>query len=173
METTFDSNDPFQPAQPARPQFLTVICILSFVGCALMFIIGIYGILTRTPEKMQESIEQIRQFKPEMADHFEQQMIEMQENPYMRVSQYLSLLYILLSFLGVLMMWKLNRNGFFLYLAGELLFYVGFFVAAKPMMSAMDGGGMMPGLGPIMVGLIAIFDLVFIIMYAVNLKHMK
>jgi hypothetical protein len=176
METTQETAA-FDAAMqgPKRPQFLTVICILSFVWCAVSFLLGIWGVIRNTPENMTESIEQVRQFNPEMADQMEQNMIESQENVYMQVSPYLNFVYILLSFLGVLMMWKLNKKGFYIYLVGELLPYLGFLIAGKQMMSMMSGpgGGMMKGVGMIMLVLMIVFDAAFIIMYGLNLKHMN
>lgn len=173
METTLQNDNPFQPAQPARPQFLTVICVLSFIMCALSFVGSVWNIIKDTPENMEQSIEQMRTVSPQMADNLEQMMIEKQNNTYMQISNYLNMVYMLLSFMGVMMMWKLNKKGFYIYLAGELLPYIGFIIAWKPMMAMMSGGGMMPAIGPIMVVLMLVFDIAFFIMYAVNLKYMK
>jgi hypothetical protein len=174
METTQETAA-FDAAMqgPKRPQFLTVICILSFVWCGVSFLLGIWGVIRNTPENMAESIEQVRQFKPEVADEMEQNMIEMQESTYAQISPYLNFVYILISFLGVLMMWKLNKKGFYVYLIGELLPYIGFLVAGKQMMSMMSGGGMMKGVGMIMVLLMLVFDAAFIVMYGLNLKYMN
>lgn len=175
METTQDISA-FENAmqEPKRPQFLTVICILSFVWCGLSFLLGIWGIIQNTPEHMQESIEQVRNFKPEMADQMEQQMIENQESVYMQISPYLGLVYTLLSFLGVFMMWKLNKTGFYIYLLGELTFYIGFLFAAKSTMAMLGGGGMMmKSMGLIVLASMIVFDAAFIIMYGLNLKHMN
>lgn len=159
-----------------RPNFLTVICILSFVGCGLVFLTSIYSLIHNTPENIEKSIEQVRQIKPEMADQMEQNMLMMQESTYAKIAPYLSFVYLLLSFLGVLMMWKLNRKGFYIYIAGELLPYVPALFMGKEMM-AMMGGGMNSGFMQTMITvaavLVILFDLVFIGMYAANLKYMK
>ncbi|MBL7935922.1 MAG: hypothetical protein JNM51_08980, partial [Bacteroidia bacterium] len=90
---------------PKRSEFLKVLCILSFVMCAVSFISGIWGIYQSTPEAMQKNIEQIRTINPEMADQMENQMIDMQNNPFSKITPYLGLVYTLLSFLGVMLMW--------------------------------------------------------------------
>lgn len=174
METNLETGA-FDAAMqtPKRPQFLTVICILSFVWCGLSVLLGIWGIIRNTPENMQESIEQVRSINPQMADQMEQQMLDAQESVYMQVSPYLNFVYLLISFLGVLMMWKLNKKGFYIYLAGELIPYLGFIVAGKQMMAMMGGGGMMKSLGVVMLILMVVFDAAFIIMYGLNLKHMR
>lgn len=176
MKTTVDNSFEQAMQEPKRPQLLTVICILSFIMCGIGLLGGIYNIIQNTPEKMAESVEQVRQFSPEMADKMEESFLAMQESTYIQISPYLNLVYALVSFLGVLMMWKLQKKGFYLYLAGELLPYLGFIVAAKESMAAMDmmgGGGAGQMAGIVMVGLMLLFDAAFIIMYAVNLKKMS
>jgi hypothetical protein len=172
METTTDTAFEEAMAGPNRPQFLTVICVLSFIMCAFAFITGVWNVIQNTPEHIAESAEKVREFSPEMADKLEQQMVAMQESTYMQIAPYLNFVYVLLSFLGVMMMWKLNKKGFYIYLAGELLPYLGFIVAGKETM-AMMGGGAGQLAGVIVIAFMVIFDAAFIIMYGVNLKHMK
>jgi hypothetical protein len=176
METTVDNSFEQAMQEPKRPQMLTVICILSFIMCGLGLLGGIWNIVQNTPEHMAEGIEKMRQFSPEMADKMEENMEAMQESTYMQISPYLNLVYVLVSFMGVLMMWKLQKKGFYVYLAGEILPYLGFVVAGKESMAMMSGppgsgGGEM--MGVIILGLMVVFDAVFIIMYAVNLKKMN
>jgi hypothetical protein len=175
METPIDNSFEQAMQEPKRPQFLTVICVLSFIMCGLGLVSGVWSIIQNTPEHMAESIEQMRKFSPEMADKLEEQMIAMQDSTFMQISPYLNFVYLLLSFLGILMMWKLQKKGFFLYIAGEVLPYLGFLVAGKQTMAMMGsaGGGAAEVAGVVMVVLMVIFDAAFIIMYAVNLKHMK
>ncbi len=73
------------------------------------------------------------------------------------------------------MMWKLQKRGFYIYLAGELLPYLGFLVAGKETMAMMGSAGGSTGqmAGMVVVVLMLLFDAVFIIMYAVNLKKMN
>jgi hypothetical protein len=173
METTVDNSFEQAMQEPKRPQLLTVICILSFIMCGLGLLGGIYNIIQNTPENMAEGIEKMRQFSPEVADKMEENMIAMQDNTFIQISPYLNLVYLLLSFMGVLMMWKLQKKGFYIYLAGELLPYLGFIIAGKEMMAMMSGpaGGEMAG--AVIMGLMLIFDIAFFIMYAVNLKKMN
>lgn len=175
METPIDNSFAEAMQEPKRPQLLTVICILGFIMCGLGLLGGIYNIIQNTPENMAESVEKVRQFSPEMADKMEENMMAMQDSTYMQISPYLNLVFLLLSFMGILMMWKLQQKGFYIYLAGEILPYLGFIVAAKESMAAMNmaGGGMGQAVGAVIVGFMLVFDAAFIIMYAVNLKHMK
>lgn len=174
METIDNS---FEQAmqEPKRPQLLTVICILSFIMCGIGLLGGIWNIIQNTPENMAEGIEKMRTFSPEMADKMEENMIAMQDSTYIQISPYLNLVYALLSFVGVLIMWKLQKKGFYIYLAGELLPYLGFIVAGKESMAAMNmaGGPGGQSMGGIILGVMLLFDAAFIIMYAVNLKRMS
>jgi len=175
METSIDNSFEQAMQEPKRPQMLTVICILTFIMCGLSFVGGIWSIIQNTPENMAESIEQMRQFSPEMADQMEENMVNMQDNVYMQISPYLNFVYILLSFLGALMMWKLQKKGFYVYLAGEILPYLGFVVAGKETMAMMGsaGGGAGQIAGTVMIVLMLLFDAAFVVMYGVNLKKMK
>jgi hypothetical protein len=106
-------SNPFE--EPKRSQFLTVLCILSFIMCGLGLLSGIWGIYQSTPEAMQKNVEQVRAVNEEMADQMEDQMIEMQSNPFSKVAPYLGLVYTLASFLGVLLMWNRTKKGFYIY----------------------------------------------------------
>ncbi len=174
METT---DNAFETAMnpPARPQFLTIICILSFIMCGLGVISAVYGVVKSSPESIQQSAEDMRKWNPQMADKFEENMMEMQETTYGQISPYLAFVYVILSFLGVIMMWKLNKKGFFIYVAGEILPYLGFIVAGKQSMNMMAsmGGGAAQSIGIVVTVLMLLFDIAFIIMYWVNLKHLK
>ena len=175
MEIPIDNSFEQAMQEPKRPQLLTVICILGFIMCGLGLIGGVWSLIQNTPENMAESIDQMRSFSPEMADKMEENMINMQENVYMQISPYLNFVYLLLSFMGILMMWKLQKKGFYIYLAGEILPYLGFIVAGKETMSMMGsaGGGAGQIAGTVMIVLMLVFDIAFMVMYAVNLKHMK
>lgn len=175
MEATTETNFSMEMMEPKRPQFLTVICVLSFIWCGLSFLGGVWSIIQNSPERMAENIEQMRAVSPQMADQMEEQMMLMQESTYAQISPYLNFVYILLSFLGVFMMWKLKKNGFYIYLIGEILPYVGLIFAGKQAMAMMGsaGGGAAKMAGMVIMVLMVLFDAAFIIMYALNLKHMN
>lgn len=158
--------------QPKRPQLLTVLCILSFIMCALGVISGIWGIYQSQPEVMEKNIEQVRAFNPEMADQMENQIIAMADNTYNKIAHYLGFIYTLLSFLGVMMMWKLKKNGFYLYAIAEILPYAGFIFAGKESMKMM-GTGASATFGMVIIALMIIIDVVFVGLYAKNLKEMN
>lgn len=172
MEENINLENNFNEA-PKRSQFLTVLCVLSFVMCGISFLSGIWSIYQSSPETMQQNIEQVRTVNPEMADRMEDQIIEMQSNPYSKVAPYLSLVYTLLSFLGVMMMWNLTKKGFYIYAIAEILPYTGFILMGKNSLSMMGP----PGSGGTMIAMavmvfMVVVDVIFVALYARNLKDM-
>ena len=159
---------------PKRSQFLTILCVLSFVMCGLKLLTSIYSVYQNSPAAMQKSIEQVRQIKPEMADQMENNMIEMQNNTYLKLSPYFEIIYTLLSFMAVVMMWNFKKNGFYLYSIVEIIPNISlFFVSSKsisiPGLSSSSASSIML-FGTIVMILI---DLVFVYLYFRNLKEMN
>ncbi|MCD6019776.1 MAG: hypothetical protein K0S53_2897 [Bacteroidetes bacterium] len=165
-------NNPVE--QPKRSQFLKVLCILSFIMCGISFLSGIWGIYQSTPEAMQKNVEQLRSYNPDMADKMEDQMIEMQNNPYSKIAPYLGLAYTLLSFLGVMMMWNLTKRGFYIYAIAEILPYTSFVFMGKNSLAMMGPpGGNNTAIAMGVMIFMVIVDIVFVAMYARTLKEMK
>ena len=159
--------------QPKRSQFLKVLCILSFIMCGISLLSGFWSIYQSTPEAMQKNVEQLRTVNPEMADNLENQMIDMQSNPYNKVAPYLSLVYTLLSFLGVMMMWNLVKKGFYIYAIAEILPYTGFVFMGKNSLSMMGPpGGNNTVIAMVIIVVMVVIDVVFVSLYAKNLKEM-
>lgn len=164
-------NNPIE--QPKRSQFLKVLCILSFIMCGIAFLSGIWGIYQSTPEAMQKNVEQLRTVNPEMADRMEDQMIEMQSNPFSKISPYLGLVYTLASFLGVMMMWNRVKKGFYIYSIAEILPYSSFIFMGKNSLSMMGPpGGNNAAIAMGFLIFMVIVDVIFVAMYAKNLKEM-
>lgn len=161
-------------SKPERSQLLKVLCILSFVMCALSLLKEISGLIQNTPEARREQIEQVRTIKPDMADAMENEMIALQEIPYYKVAPYLDILYILLSFLGVFMMWNLNKKGFYIYSIAEILPYTAYIFLGDSTFgfanSIIPGGAKFAMIAIIFM---VIIDLVFVALYSKCLKEMK
>ncbi len=172
IEQSATSND-FM-SEPARPQFLSVICILTWVCCGFMFITTVWNVLfQQSPEQQMEQIEKIRQLNPEAAEQMEL-ALENQSQSFKTINTLLTLIALALTAFGTWMMWNLKKNGFYFYLAGEFLPYLAFFMGgaeAMSSMSAMTGMSASAVLG-ITIAVMALFDGVFIAMYAANTKHM-
>src|SRR5687768_819054 len=140
METTADNtyNNTQIPAEPVRPQFLSVLCILTWISCGLLLITTLWGVFNKpTPEEQFEQVEQMREVSPEAAEKMEA-AFEAQNNSNQTVGLALNLVAIALSAFGASMMWQLKRNGFYVYVAGEVIPYFGFLTGgSEAMLSAM------------------------------------
>lgn len=146
--------------QPQRPEFLKIICILSFVACGLLIITYAMGTMAMGMseatilsvwDKVIASQPQLENVNPVEFFH-----------EIGKVCLY-NLVANCISLIGVIMMWRLNKIGFFIYVVAELVTnFLGLDIAAGE-------GGKSYGT---MVFWIAM-DIAFIVMYALNLKHMN
>jgi len=165
-------DNPF--SKPVRSELLKVLCILSFVMCGVNLLIGVLNIYQSSPEVIAKNIEQISDIKPEMADQMENQMIAMQDNTYAKLAPYLNFVYILISFLSVMMMWNFKKTGFYIYSIAEILPYTAFIFLGKNSMNMMAGAGEnMAMAGMVAMVFMVIIDLVFVALYSKCLKEMK
>ncbi len=115
-----------------RPTFLTVLCILSYIGCGLAILGGLISIT--------------------------------------KISGIVNLLAALICLYGVIQMWKLKKIGFYFYLVGEILpIIVTIATIGFATMFSFAGGIFAIIAG----GLGLVFAIAFIVMYALNLKHMS
>lgn len=151
-------------ATPAkRPTFITVLCILSFVGIAFSLIGGIMNYFTYSAlaasgdmfNHMGGEGEQMGQAMNAMSD-----MLGLDYGKMATAAIIQALLNIPIL-IGVIMMWKQKKTGFYVYAAFEIL---------QPLMPLFLGLGLAGGIMAV-VGLI--FAIVFIVLYGVNLKHMS
>lgn len=149
-----------------RPKFLTVLCILSFVGIGISLVSGIIsyfsysalasagGLLNgigagvKDGEKIGESMNALAS------------AMGMDYGKWALVSLIQAILNIPIL-VGVLMMWKQKKVGFYIYTPFEII---------QPAMPIIFGLGLVGGLSAI---LSLIFAIVFVVLYALNLKHMN
>lgn len=174
METNQAINNQFVPEE-GRPQFLSVLCILTWICSGLMFLSTAWSVLFQpSQEEMYTQIEEMRKISPEGADRMEA-AYESQTPMSKGVSTGLSLIGLGLTVLGTVQMWQLKRGGFKFYLAGELLPYLAFFFTGTEGLQAMGAmGGMSANtIAFIAITVMLIFDGIFIGMYAANLKYMN
>jgi hypothetical protein len=156
-----------------RPQFLKVLCILSFIGCGIMIIMGLFGLknLFMSVEELaaDQNMMRLQAMSQESYD------IAVSALQYKNINAIFGLLTPALSLVGVIMMWQLKKAGFILYVFAELLPYV-LITLTTGIKSITAMGAMMEGMQSIMyvfMILVVVFDIAFIIMYAMNLKYMK
>ena len=154
-----------------RPAFLTVLCIISYVGLGMKILNSISGAIFGLYASYFETF--IRDFVnqnivfneiPENVRYF---IIDSLRIFYkaMEHATSMSLLTLVLSvaaLFGVIMMWQLKKAGFYLYTGSKV------FTILVPVIF----------LGFNLFTVIAVtsagsFALIFIVLYAVNLKHMN
>lgn len=163
-------NDPMTGA-PARPTLLTVICILSFIAGAFGLWGGIRDAFTDAPQKaVEEARTKMDEAMAQMGDEGNEMVSKMMESAISMAEKSAEnakplgisgIVLAVLSLLGVWQMWNLKKSGFWLYLVAS--------VAGLIVPMVFLGGGLMTLIG---VGFMGFITIVFVILYAVNLKHM-
>lgn len=143
-----------------RPQFLTVLCILTYIGVGLGVIFSILGwwIINKMMPAMEgmEGMESYSEMEGMMSE------ATLAAIKWIDVTTVVSIAGCLLCLLGALQMWKLKKVGFYIYLVGEL---------GPVIISAILLGSVAFSEWSMIVG--AVIALLFVILYALNLKHMK
>lgn len=154
---------------PKRPTLLTVLCILSFIGGILGLWDGYKNAFTDAPQKaleeakaqVQESMDQLGSDNP-MAGMMNDMIATAEKGvENAKTLGYSNLAFSLISLAGVWMMWNLKKTGFYIYTVSQIAIVAAPFILVGGM-----AGGLMGILG-------AVFPIIFIILYALNLKHMR
>jgi hypothetical protein len=165
-----DTNTSTMGAAPARPTLLTVICIISFIMGAWGVINGIQTVTTDQTAAIEEGRAKMEEAKAQLGDQADgmagrmmDSAMEMTERAAENAKPMgiAGVVLALISLFGVWQMWNLKKSGFWLYVLAAIgglavpIVYLG-----SSMMALAS------------VGFVGFFSLVFIILYAVNLKHM-
>jgi hypothetical protein len=161
-------NESTHPAPRTRPTLLTVLCILSFIGGAWslvssgMSMTNPMGDVEKLEAQMEEAMDQMGSDGPVA------RMLESTMETALRAAEMAvpigatNMGLAVISLLGVWMMWNLRKMGFYLYTLAS--------IAALAVPLYFLGGGLIAMLS---IGLGGFISLVFIILYALNLKHMS
>jgi len=159
------------PAAPARPTFLTVLCILTFIGSTWGVISNVRQYLTANTasalvnKAMEDSKSEIQKSSDEGSKTAESIMNSVSDALSSENLKKLAIyggIASLLTLLGGLLMFQLKRSGFYLYVLGTLIGIVGTFMVFGSNLVGMFTGGAM-----------AFFGILFVILYALNLKYLK
>ena len=155
--------NPFMDNTKKRPTFLTVICILSFVGIGFVIISSLINILNMG--NSQNEMMKLQTINSSLFDSVNFDIFFY----YSKINNIVGFAAALICLAGVILMWRLKKLGFIIYIVGELAPTVTFFILfssffQNPLMS------IVLMFSSILMFIVAI---VFIIMYAVNLKHMS
>ncbi len=155
-------------AAPARPTFITVLCILTWVGC----LIGLFGAIANigigsVASQIPANTVKMESSGNAAVDQSLEKVAAVAENAVKHAALigWVSLFCLVLCALGAVWMWQLKKNGFYVYTLGELAPVIMSFI----LLGGMGGSGLMASLGILM----AIIPIAFVIMYGLNLKHMK
>jgi hypothetical protein len=149
-----------------RPTLLTVICILSFIWAGFAIIgsgLGYVGMKMMASGAVEEMVAQSGDANA-MAQ-IEEAQAKMEESG-LDAGQLANLMLVVMALsvvvlIGVIMMWKLKRTGFFVYTGAQVV------SALSPVL--MGGKMDMSAMGMGSLGL----TVLFIVLYGMNLKHMK
>lgn len=143
---------------PKRPTFLTVLCILSFIAAGFGIVGGLLlsaGSAMVNSDTVQEAVSESAD--PNAAANLEQLSSGMAEAGLSTSAILLGLAFTVIGLIGVIMMWKLKKTGFYVYTGASLL----------SILSPMFMGG------SIDFGFMTIVNILFIVLYGMNLKHMS
>ena len=152
-----------------RSTFLTVICVLTFIGSGWGVIKGVReyvmadkvaAMASASMEKLQDKMD--AQDSPGFAKGLFNSVAQNMNAPTIRESAIFQFIASLLTLCGAIMMWNLNKNGFYLYIAGTVI------LIAAPLI--IMGTGMV---GIISAATTAFVGVAFIAMYGANLKDMR
>ncbi|MEY4002560.1 MAG: hypothetical protein RIT07_602 [Bacteroidota bacterium] len=156
-----------QPQAKTMTATINVLTILTFIGCSIAFISAIWSLYSSGKSmdqiaQMQEQVDQMGETS-ETAANMMLQSIEMVKTQY--DNRYLLFIVNLLAtglcLFGAIEMRKMRKNGFYLWLTGELL----------PILItvAIIGFNLMGGI--VLVASL-LFAGVFIVLYGLQVKHM-
>jgi hypothetical protein len=172
-ETTSQQEAPVTGAKK-RPTFLTVLCILSFIAIGITIITSVVG---------YAGMSALSSFGGEFENAWNEGMAELEDAEGLddlsaawgeamgeigggvsTLIEYASLLLIIgilvaiIALIGVIMMWKLKKVGFFIYTGAQLIGILLPVVIAGSIAFSTVG---------------TFFSVAFIVMYGLNLKHME
>ena len=167
METTSSTSPtPYTPSG-VRNTFLSVICILTFLGSGWGIVKAVRSYVTADyasqigGEMIQNVKDRVNQ-KDNVPDFVQQIMgsVAKDMNPdFLRKLAVFSFIANLLTLSGAILMWNLKKSGFYIYILGIIVLVV----------APLTMGKLVGVIGASILGFIGV---IFIVMYAVNLKQM-
>ena len=149
--------------KPKIPTGLNVLTILTFVGCAWELYSTVNNFIggkkaLEEMEKAQEKLAEAPAWARKLAGPEVQEMMLQSFNNKVPIF-IIGLIAVTLCFYGALQMRKLKKEGYFLWLVGEILPFIGSVI-------------FVPALFNTLFIYFSIFPLLFIILYTVQRKHL-
>lgn len=159
-----DNLDNVNAGSAKRPTFLTVLCILTFIGAGIGILSGVWGLFTLQASiaALESSQSLLGELGGELGGALNSQLEALKN--YGMIAQILGIIGNILCLLGAFWMWGLKKTGFYTYIVGQVLPLVATF-------GLLGGAGLGMFAGFAILG--AIIPIAFIVMYALNLKHMN
>jgi len=161
-------------APAPRPTFITVLCILTFIGSGWGLIGGAIQYFSADKQASAMSISKEKAAtdiqksgKDDAGTQMAEKMVNSMTSAFtaenLKKTAIASIVGALFCLAGAFLMWQLKKNGFYIYIAGTLIGIISPFVIYGT-------DNFMSIITSVMVGFVGI---VFVILYGVNLKHMK
>jgi hypothetical protein len=135
---------------PKRPTLLSVVCILTFIGSALM--LAMYLIIPAFADAVVDALKNSPDYQDIEATKTLFQILQAGWGYYSCL-----VLLVICSAIGAVLMWKLKRLGFYIYALANLL--------------ALFIPTLFFGFPPAVIGMIITAG--FIVLYAIHLKFLK
>lgn len=150
------TNDEMSEA-PQRPEMLKVLCILSFIMCGLLLVAYSIGtmFINLNPATLGDAWDKVIESNPQFADRDPAEFF----HEFGMICLY-GLIATVFSLIGVIMMWRLDRIGFFIYTVAEL--GTNLFSMSTGTEGRSYGGTIF----------MVLLDLVFIVLYFTQVKYM-
>jgi len=174
MRNNFDD---FEPLLPSRPSFLTWLCILTFIGSGWSIVNSIWSfsmagkifvIRTEKSVSINDSVRvdstalENQHSKNVFPQKIKASIVKMLTKENIRKGAIGKLLAALFTLAGAILMWRLNRSGFYLYIIGIIIgLIVPFYLFGNDLIAV--GASSFS----------TFFGLIFIALYALNLSSMK
>lgn len=160
-------------AKPGRPTFLMVLCILTFIGSGWGIVSGISGYFTANAAAgmaqtaMQDAQENIENASSDAGSKMAEKMLSGISNTMkpenLKKNALFSVVASVFTLLGGILMFGLKKPGFWIYLLGTVIGIAGPFIAF--------GGGSIITI--ISSSLVAFVGVLFVVLYALNLKYLR
>lgn len=162
----------FTAGPPGRSRFLTILCILTFVGSGYNIVNGLISYLNAEQlsgimaEKKGEILQDANRKSSPETENFVKSILRdafhMTTPENIRKTAISNAVSSLFCLLGALLMWRLRRTGFYLYILGTLAgILLPFYFFGQNFITQLTAA------------FIAFIGLMFVIFYAMNLKSMK
>lgn len=149
-----------------RPPFLTVLCILTFIGSGFAILGGLFNMMfSKFTEKTLKMSSAIMENSPsnDLLGFDMEQMIIWQK--YINIS---SLFGGVLCLIGALLMWNRKKIGYFLYIPGAIIPAIITLLGTQHMFT-----GKLSGISAFGGYFTILFSVIFIVLYGINYKSLN